>query len=169
MKFSSQEDGVQNNLVGILLVLGLLWSACGEEAGEAGDVAGENGRSGEVEPSTGPGGMILAEGYQHVFTGDSASNSGHISKSPTPTIVYTIGAHTGNFVHELATDQGITPEERKEGDRTFLIARQGELLYVTVLHDEAGEDSKEYPANFQGPVTDEEAEEVIEMITTYNP
>ena len=160
---------VQRNLVGILLMSGLLWSACGDEAGEAEGVAEEGGESAEVEPSTGPGGMVLAEGYTHVFTGDSASNSGHISKSPTPTIVYTIGAHTGNFVHELATDQGLAPEERKEGDRTFLIARQGELLYVTVLHDDAGEDSRDYPANFQGPVTDEEAEEVIEMITTYNP
>ena len=160
---------MQRNLVGILLVFGLLWSACSEEAGEAGDAAEGDDRSGEVEPSTGPGGMVLAEGYQHVFTGDSASNSGHISKSPTPTIVYTIGAHTGNFVHELATDQGLTPEERKEGDRTFLIARQQGMLYITVISDEAGEDSKDYPANFQGPVSEEEADEVIDMVMTYNP
>ena len=153
----------------IPLVIGLVWSGCSEEGETPRGSDPESGEERAVEPSTGPGGMILAEGYTHVFTGDSASNSGHISKSPTPTIVYTIGAHTGNFVHELATDQGLTPEERKEGDRTFLIARHQGMLYITVISEEAGEDSKDYPANFQGPVTDDEAEEVIEMITTYNP
>ena len=154
---------------GILLVIGVLWSGCSEEGDTRRGSDRENGEEQAAEPSTGPGGMVLAEGYQHVFTGDSASNSGHISKSPTPTIVYTIGAHTGNFVHELATDQGLTPEERKEGDRTFLIVRQEGMLYITVISDEAGEDSKDYPANFQGPVSEEEADEVIDMVMTYNP
>lgn len=154
---------------GVLLVIGALWSGCSEEGETPRGSDREDGEGQAAEPSIGPGGMVLAEGYQHVFTGDSASNSGHISKSPTPTIVYTIGAHTGNFVHELATDQGLTPEEREEGDRTFLIVRQEGMLYITVISEDAGEDSKDYPANFQGPVSEEEADEVIDMVMTYNP
>lgn len=152
-----------------LLVVGTSWNGCGEEGAADREEGAAEGEGQENRPATGPGGMILADGYEHTFTGDSATNTGHIVRNPTPTIVYLIGGRTGNFVHEHATNRGLTPETRQEGDRTFHILRDQGLLYITVTHDEAGEESKDYPANFQGPVTGEEAGEVIDMVMTYNP
>lgn len=155
----------------ILTLLALLLISCGEttEEGAASNGAAEGSSEATTSSTTGPGGMTLLEGYQHVELQAASGDAGRISRPRGPILLYNIGWIAGNFTESHASERGIETRVETEGDRTITIAESPDGIYYLTVTKEEG-DSALYPANFQSPTTDKKVqEEFLEMVRTYNP